>query len=548
MDKGNTTTQHSNDDVEKQENFIKIKVDKKIKEDNIVLDPFCIEKLRKYTIQDYCTDIENNGIKKTWDDICNYVLDFGDNKDFLNVSNFGEMYEIALAIVNKQQKKENGQYYTPEDVALVMSEWFDAINAKNICDVACGTGKLILTYFDYIGKDRTVNILKEGHLYLYDIDEVALKICKTAILLKYGIEYKDYIHDIKCDFLDETIILPENCKVISNPPYSYVRELPDSWNKTNVLLYTKELYAAFMEKIITQSQSSVIITPYSFIGGKKFYPLRNLMNDYSGFIVSFDNVPGNIFCGRKHGIFNTNTSNSVRAAITVVDNSDLNKGFRTSPLIRFKNEERTQLLNCRILESTISPKYQIVSKAHPEFIKCNKELQDIFDAWTTKSVNTIGSTLTNTATSYVIYVPNTCRYFTTASSYKLNRTGMMVLKFAEKSLFEFIYCLINSSFAYWWWRIFDGGITYSADLLKKMPIFDNLLNEDDKKFFSKICNEMVDTEKNCLVTKLNAGKLQENIKFPYEYRNKIDKRLLDILGFKNVNSSIFGVIHKNSFW
>ena len=48
------------------------------------------------------------------------------------------------------------------------------------------------------------------------------------------------------------------------------------------------------------------------------------MNQYNGEIYSFDNVPGNIFCGRKHGIFNTNTSNSVRAAITVVrkDNSN----------------------------------------------------------------------------------------------------------------------------------------------------------------------------------------------------------------------------------
>ena len=64
----------------------------------------------------------------------------------------------------------------------------------------------------------------------------------------------------------------------------------------------------------------------------------------NGFIVSFDNVPGNIFCGRKHGIFNTNTANSVRASITVLKKDDALKGFKVSPLIRFKNEEREKLL------------------------------------------------------------------------------------------------------------------------------------------------------------------------------------------------------------
>ena len=84
-----------------------------------------------------------------------------------------------------------------------------------------------------------------------------------------------------------------------------------------------------MEKIFTQSRSAVVITPFSFISGKKFYSLRKEMCDIgNGFIVSFDNVPGNIFCGRKQGIFNTNTANSVRAAITVFNKSNKLKGFK----------------------------------------------------------------------------------------------------------------------------------------------------------------------------------------------------------------------------
>lgn len=499
-----------------------------------------------YCLDYYCKDVNEFGLKNVWDKINFYVLNYESNNAFLNTTNFGELYEIGLALIDKQQKKNSGQYYTPEDVAYIMSSWFNELNAENICDVACGTGKLILTYLDILGRENAVKLISDGKLYLYDLDGVALSICKTIILKKYGKELASKIHDVHCDFLDKRITLPENCKVISNPPYAAVSKILPNWNGTDVSYNTKELYSMFMEKIITQSKASVIITPYSFIGGNKFYSLRLLMNEYNGFIVSFDNVPGNIFCGRKHGIFNTNTSNSVRAAITVVKNNNNQKGFRLTPLIRFKNEERKKLLVCEVLEEFLSNKYQLVDKNNTSFSKCHKELQDIYETWMQKSDKTVKDILVANKNKFSIYMPNTCRYFTTASSKELKRTGMMTLFAKDESMFNFLYCLINSSFAYWWWRIFDGGITYPIGLLNKLPIFDNLLTEDDKSFFANIVSQMVNIEKDCIVTKLNAGTVQENIKFPSEYRNKINQRLLKILGFTNINFSIFDVVHKNS--
>ena len=123
-----------------------------------------------------------------------------------------------------------------------------------------------------------------------------------------------------------------------------------------------------MDKIFKQSESTVIITPYSFISGNKFYSLRQNMCKYgNGFIVNFDNVPGNIFCGRKHGIFNTNTANSVRAAITLLKKSDDKKGFKITPMIRFKNEERNKLLKCKVLEKVLPNEYQIIDEKNKEF-------------------------------------------------------------------------------------------------------------------------------------------------------------------------------------
>lgn len=508
-----------------------------------------IEKFKNYNLDKYKSDIEKFGIQKTWDNICNFTLNYDSCCEFFNVSMFGELYELALAMIDKNQKKENGQYYTPGDVASVLAGWFKALDAYNMCDVACGTGKLILTYLELISKEEATKLLEEGRVYLYDTDETALQICQTAILMKYGKRFEKNLHIYHCDFLNKYVHLPENSKVICNPPYAGFSTIPNYWAKTQIQSDSKELYVCFIEKIISESEKSVIISPYSFIGGNKFYSLRLMMSNYSGFIVSFDNVPGNIFCGKKHGVFNTNTSNSVRAAITVVQNNNPElKGFRLSPLIRFKNEERKNLLECKTLESELSDRYQTVSKDKDAYIKCQKELLPVFDEWVNKSDKILKDIVTTKEQNYKIYVPNTCRYFTTASSYKLKRAGIMDFSFKEEGIFEFVYCLINSSFAYWWWRIFDGGITYSKGLVQKLPIFISLLSDEDKRFFKDITREMMEIEKDCIVTKLNSGTIQENIKFPLKYRNQLNRRFLDILGFGNLDVNVFDRVHKNSFF
>lgn len=506
------------------------------------------EKLKSYDLKKYIEDINILGLKTTWDLICEFILKYGEINNFLRVANFGEMYEIGLAIQDKDQKKKRGQYYTPDDVALVMSKWLDQCTGKNICDVACGTGKLILTYLSYIGFNNAKDIINGGRIYLYESDPVALKICKTSIILKYKIVNPAVIHDVYCDFLDKEIVLPTDTKVISNPPYSSINQIEDYWENTNILLDTSELYSAFMEKVFIQASSTVIITPFSFVSGNKFYSLRKFMCGFgNGFIVSFDNVPGNIFCGRKQGVFNTNTANSVRAAITVFHKDSCVKGFKVSPLIRFKNEERSNLLQCNVLEKTLPNKLQLVSGNNKTFAKIDKTLEDVFTAWINKSKYKMSDTLSNKESSYSIYMPNTCRYYTTASHKKLTRTGFIKLHFNDKDYFNFAYCFINSSFAYWWWRIYDGGITYPMGLLKSMPIPINLLTNEDRDFFAQTTSKLIEIEEKNIIIKKNAGANQENIKFPVEYRNLINNRLLEVLGI-NHDYSIFRNLHANRFF
>ncbi len=510
----------------------------------VVFTPSIVAKLKSYTLQNYTTDVENNGLENTWNYICDYVLTYGDNADFLNVKNFGEMYEIGLAVRDKQLKKNNGQYYTPDDIAQVMSKWFDTLDGSNICDVACGTGKLILTFLDLIGKEKAVQLIRDGKLFLYDNDAIALNVCKTSILLKYGKDLKDKINIVCGDFMSKNISLPENCKVISNPPYTAIQHVGKDWKETPVLNNSRELYAVFMEKIITNCKSAVIITPYSFISGTKFYSLRKIINRYSGEIYSFDNVPGNIFCGRKHGIFNTNTSNSVRAAITVLKTEGDAEGFRLTPMIRFKSSERQKLLKCEVLENFLSESRQKISDKITAYYKCFKELQPLFDCLIQKSENHKLEELVSKNGQYTLSMPNTCRYFTTAFPGIMNRNGQTVLHFNDEKKFDYVYCLINSSFAYWHWRLYDGGITYPSGLLMKMPIIYNRLSEDDHKFFKETFDEMSRRAGEFVIKKNNVG-IQENIKYPRLYRDAINQRFLKILGLK-IDNSTLDLIHSNT--
>jgi predicted RNA methylase len=502
--------------------------------------------MTKYLINDYIKDIDKKGLKKTWHTILSKTMAKEFDTELFNIDNYGELYEIGLEHENKIDKKEMGKYYTPKDIALVMSRWLEPLEGENICDVGCGVGNLILSYLEVIGKEKAYNLINNGNLYLYDMDDIALEICRYSIAMKYGKELLKRIKVKHCDFLSQKIRLPKESKVISNPPYYKITNFSDDWKITKVIIDSKELYSAFIEKIIKQSKSSVIITPYSFIGSGKFYSLRQIMNNYNGFVVSFDNVPGNIFNGRKYGIFNSNKGNSVRAAITVVENKKDVKGFRFTPLVRFKTEERSRMLKNDYLYSLLNDRYQIITSKRRNYYKCHKDLLKVLDSWEALSEQKMGNII-DSKYGKEIYVPTTCRYFTVGSKKELIRDGKRIIHIPDDEKYNYVYCMLNSTFAYWYWRLYDGGINCPLTIINSIPIFYDKLTKFQKEEINKIAEEMQENENKYLVYKMNAGKSQENIKFPIEYRNRINKVFFDALGIKK-DISIFNKVHSSSLF
>lgn len=474
-------------------------------------------------LEQYHKSIDMIGLSDTW----NKILTEFFPSDFFTPDRLGGLYEDGLAYSNKIEKKAMGKYYTPIDVAEVMAEYVLRFPEENICDVCCGTGNLILAVLNKMGEAAAIDALKNGHIYLYDIDPIAGNICQAIIKNEYGYTANLYIGNC----LNEDVHFPANAKVISNPPYGKLEELKNS--SFACAKKTKEQYVAFMEKILKEKVPCVIITPHSFMGGSTFKSLRESMLQFGGEIFSFDNVPANIFKGKKYGIFNSNEANSTRAAITIIDPKK--KGYLISPFIRFKTSERNQVLNCTFLDSLLPKLVQTDSKEI--FYRLQPGTEELISKWL-QNKKTLKTLLSPTKTDYCLTVPNTCRYFTTGSFKSLARTGKMELYFKNEKDFLLAYAFINSSFCYYWHRMCNGGITYPITLIKDMPIFE----VDNTELFD-FCLRMIEEEEDWLVYKLNAGEEQENIKFPAEYRAKINYYLQKALGINIVDMEN---IHSNS--
>lgn len=488
-------------------------------------------------VETYLNAIDEFGLDSAWDIIL---------KSDVPVANYGELYEIGLAHVNKDSKKSLGKYFTPDDVATLMAKLFDKLPGNNVCDVCCGVGNLILAYLKLIGREQARELIKSGRLWLYDKDALALYICVNAIGKIYGDDVVGYVHSRPGDFLDENVNLPVDCKVISNPPYAKVEEIPETWKQTAIVNETHELYAAMMEKILSETgnNGSVILTPQNYLGREKFKTLREKLDTgYSGFIIPFDNTPGQIFNGRKHGVFNSNTQNQVRPAILVTDNRDWGIGLRIAGMVRFRNGERDKVLQPEFLESMVG---NIPQRPRGDrYAKCFPQLEETLQRWQKFSENETLKDFIDEDGDYYINFATTCRYFTVGYVSDLYRSGKRTILFKDEETRDLAYCFLNSSFCYWHWRLYDGEITYQKGMLDDMPTFFNKIRGQDRIRLLEIAKEMQQLESSFIVKKKNSGKMMENIKFPEKYRDEINEILLRVL-CSDKGKDIFDLVHAHS--
>jgi hypothetical protein len=454
----------------------------------------------------------------------------------LSVGEISVLYEYSVTFNNSRSRKSNGQFFTPDDVAQFMASFSKKFSNGTWLDPCSGIGNL--SWHLVAMQDQPEEFLI-NNLILSDKDELALFIARTLMTISYQKNHENLFNDIKRNFIcfdflsvadkgemvlfdpvDKLSEIPKHDFVIVNPPYLALKA--DERFET---AKASDLYAYFMENIIKTSKGFISITPQSFTNAKKFESLRKLILDKFNnlTIFNFDNVPANIFKGIKFGSKNTNKANSIRVAITIAVPGEGKQ--RITSLLRWRSIEREFLF--ANIESFLSE----VALTKEFFPKVSKHYETLYNG--ISKTKTLSKLITTKKTSFPLYIPSSPRYFIVALKKRVKRASMKQLYFRSEDDRDYAYLLINSSFAYWWWRVRDGGMTLSLETILSIPLLDFKLDKH-------LIQELEESEITNKVFKKNAGVKQYNVKHSQKLQLKLNKKLLPNY------ASLLSQLHENS--
>ena len=454
----------------------------------------------------------------------------------LSVGEIGVLYEYSVTFNNSRSRKSNGQFFTPDDVAQFMASFSKKFPQGTWLDPCSGIGNLS---WHLLAIQENPEEFLINNLILSDKDELALFIARTLMTISYQKKHDNLFNEIKCNFIcfdflsvadngelvlfepvDKLSEIPKHDFVIVNPPYLALKA--DNRFET---AKASDLYAYFMENIIKTSKGFISITPQSFTNANKFESLRKLiLNKFNNLIIfNFDNVPANIFKGVKFGSKNTNKANSIRAAITIAIPGEGKQ--RITSLLRWRSSEREFLF--ANIENFLSD--VVLTKDY--FPKVSKQYENLYNDL--DKSRTLSELICTEQTRFTLYIPSSPRYFIVALKKRVKRGSLKQVYFRNEKDRDYAYLLINSSFAYWWWRVRDGGMTLSLETIRSIPLIEFKLDK-------KLIKDLEISESTNKVFKKNAGVKQYNVKHSQGLLLRLNNKLIPKY------SEILTQLHENS--
>jgi hypothetical protein len=466
----------------------------------------------------------------------------------LSIGEIGVLYEYSVSRVDSNARKENGQYFTPDDVAMFMAGFAADFPDGVWLDPCCGVGNLT---WHLVAQQKSPETFLLNSMVLSDRDELALFVARVLLTAAFQDEISHLFNllepkFISFDFLSvaddgvasvyattsELAKIPKHDFVIVNPPYLAIKQ-----DSRFEVAQAGDLYAYFLENIIKTSLGFISVTPQSFTNASKFRSLRKLLlSKFSDLtIFTFDNVPANVFRGIKFGSRNSNKANSIRAAITIA-RPGLGK-HRISSLLRWRNSERDVLF--RLAPTLLST----TPFTEDYFPKIGKSYEELFEF--ALQADKLTDFCTRDNTNFQLHIPSSPRYFISALKRPVKRASMHTLNFKTAEMRDKAYLVLNSSLTYWWWRTRDGGMTLSLETLLTTPVPKSI------EVNPHLSNQLEISESTNRVYKLNAGQAQENVKHSekliYELTEYLVPRFSELLTRTHENSSLTQATPKPKF-
>ncbi len=457
--------------------------------------------------------------------------------DLLDGLTMGErsvLYEFSLAHADRDSRTASGQFFTPDDVARFLADRAAGFPEGVWLDPCCGVGNL--SYWLAAAQADPASFVA-ARLVLVDRDPLALLIARALLATEFGLDAAGYAalsaRSRVADALSDEFpaVVPAFDFALVNPPYVGVPR-DDRFASADA----RDLYAYFLERMVRLGRGLVAITPVTFTSGPKFAALRRLL--VRGLerldLYCFDNVPDFVFRGVKFGSQNSNQVNSTRAAVIVglAGEADAPRRHRITPLLRWRAVEREELFAAA--DDFLTELQPDEDRAFPKVGAALVPLhRDLLAASTT-----IGDLLVRTPTPYVLQVPIALRYYLAAVQRPLDRENVHRLYFTNADDRDRAWIVLNSSLAYWWWRVYEGGIVVSKALLRSVPM--PLTSAPEA-----LVAELARSEEDNLVLKLNAGLATANVKHTWRVLRDLTTAVapgyVDALLATHANTSLGGL-------
>lgn len=241
------------------------------------------------------------------------------NRDFIQPieqelpSHFADRLGIAYtSSVSQQHKKENGQFFTPIEIAELMASYSEfADDSICILDPGCGSAVLSCTLIEHIA--NTNENLRTVKLVAYETDSKLIPISQQAldylekwgnkqgIIIKTKLYKEDFILQNSDCFKETGDLFSKHIEqfdiIISNPPY-FKLSINDKRAKAGKIVVNghPNIYAIFMAlsaKLLKENGELIFITPRSYAAGGYFKIFRR----YFFKLIDLDKV--HLFVSRK---------------------------------------------------------------------------------------------------------------------------------------------------------------------------------------------------------------------------------------------------------
>jgi len=441
------------------------------------------------------------------------------------------------------QKRENGIFFTPDDVGEFLAKHVVSRQNCAVIDPACGTGALLRAVLRILRLEGGAPKASLESVAGFDISAVALQACAFLVADEISNALHDprpmatiiakrlYLGDARQICTPETLseLFDETNRdilsFISNPPYG--AQLPQSLfdHQNSVQQHNPDKYLDFMDLILRnvgRNGRAGVVVPLSisYHQGSNYSSVRArlLQSPFIKIFLHFDRTPDSLF----------GDSVKVRNTIILLKECHDNPQAFSSSLNRWHSGSRSKMWdNLQITEfEPACTKNGVPKIAHPEE-------RGVLNAVATAKIRLGSLVLKSTSQSgRCVWISSTAYNWISASPASETLAGSNRFE-CVGSLDQYaVYAILQSRFAFWWWRVWGDGFHVNQRTLQLMPIAKDqkLLNELGQ--LSDLGKELWRCSKDNQQYNTNSSKL--SVAFcPYgrmDLIDRIDLVVLDALG------------------